>query len=226
MKATPLAERRCKGVSAGHTLLVATQDVLAARAAAIPVAAYAYTDIDIASSGTVSAINGNVDIRAPVRSVAAPSMVDIDVDIGASLRFITRAHLAAAIAFTLRCVPLASLVLCRTCAFPVTIASAGIGPLAGAVLAASTGAFFLALLHFLHCSGGVAGGGPGRERHHLVSAYGHGECRRRGTQYQQISHLIHSLFSVFAPVAREPWHERRDGTEVAKLTTFAEARSK
>jgi len=63
-KRRPFAERRFKGVSAGHALLVTTYDVLAAYTAAIPIAPHA--DIDIPSSGAVPAINTNVDSRAPI----------------------------------------------------------------------------------------------------------------------------------------------------------------
>jgi len=97
-----------QNASPGDALLVATQNVLAAHTAAIPISPHA--DIDVPPSGAVPAIDIDTHPGAPICpcSVTAPS-ADIDVDIGALLRprplsartFVARAHLGA-IAFVLR----------------------------------------------------------------------------------------------------------------------------
>jgi hypothetical protein len=103
-----------QNASPGDALLVATQNVLAAPTAAIPISpdADADADADVPSSTAVSAIDIDTHPGAPncPISVAAPS-ADIDVDIGALLRlrpltartFVARAHLGASIGFVLRC---------------------------------------------------------------------------------------------------------------------------
>jgi hypothetical protein len=118
-------------------LLVATQNVLAAHTAAIPISPHA--DIDAPSSGAVPTIDIGIHPRAPICpiSVAAPC-ADIDVDIGALVRprpltartFVARAHLGASIAFVLRCagsgaLPTADLAAsARIATFSTTIGSA------------------------------------------------------------------------------------------------------
>jgi hypothetical protein len=153
-KAIVKMKRRPRGAplqnaSPGDALLVATQKVLAAHTAAIPISPHA--DIDVPSSGAVPAIDIDVHPGAPICpiSVAAPS-ADIDVDIGALLRprpltartFVARAHLGASIAFVLLCA--------RSGALPAAVlaASARIATLSTTV--ASARPFLITLLDLQH----------------------------------------------------------------------------
>jgi hypothetical protein len=151
-------------------LPVATQEILAV-SRRIPITAHANTDIPSAGSASAVDINANCS-AAPVCSVAAPSTVDIHVDIAALLSapcsFLTP-HLSAL------CALVTALILRRA-------RSLIHGPAAGS--------FFIGLLHLVHepfeTDRIVA-----RERHHVMSACGEDERRYSGTQHQHVSHLNH-----------------------------------
>src|SRR6185295_5335542 len=160
--------------SPGGALLVATQNVLAAHTAAIPISPHA--DIDVPPSGAVPAIDIDTHPGAPICpcSVAAPS-ADIDVDIGALLRprplsartFVARAHLGASIAFVLRCAGSGALPAA------VLAASARIATLSATTASART--FLIALLDLQHQSVGADTVSAGRERGCMVGTHADGE---------------------------------------------------
>ena len=137
-------------LSAGHTLPVATQNVLAAHTAAIPIPPHA--DIDIPPAGSATTIDIDIHPGAPVGpvSVAAPP-ADVDIDIATLLRprpvtprtFVTRAHLCATIPLILRYASIAAFFL-RCALAAVLAASARIGTLCTAI--ASARSFLFALL--------------------------------------------------------------------------------
>jgi hypothetical protein len=99
----------------------------------------------------VPAIDIDAHPGAPICpcSVAAPS-ADIDVDIGALLRprplsartFVARAHLAASIAFVLRCA--------RSGALPAAVLAASAGIAALSATTASARTFLITLLDLQH----------------------------------------------------------------------------
>jgi hypothetical protein len=185
-----------QNVSPGDALLVATQNVLAAHTAAIPISPHA--DIDVPPSGAVPAIDIDTHPGAPICpcSVAAPS-ADIDVDIGALLRprplsartFVARAHLGASIAFVLGgCAGSGALPAA------VLAASARIATLSATTASART--FLITLLDLQRQSVGADTVSAGRERGCMVSAHADGEHRRSGAQRQQLPHwtiLVHRL---------------------------------
>jgi len=128
------------------------------------------------------AVDINADARAPSGSIAAPSTVDIDTDIGALLpparALITGTHLRPSVAFVLRC----------SSAFSATIAAARIGSLSAGILAASTRSLLVALLYFQHRFLRINSVSSQKCSRRLMSTYTESEHRCSGTQHQQVSH--------------------------------------
>jgi hypothetical protein len=148
------------------------------------VAIAAHANTDIPSPGSASAVDINADgSAAPVYSFAAPTSIDVDVDIAALL--------------SATCPSFTGLHLCAL--FRALIATLVLGRAWSHV--AATGPLFVGL-HFEH-EPFKTGRLVARERHYAVSACGEDEYRYCGAQHQQLAHFEPSFGQRFASATAE-----------------------